>query len=59
MGKNLNKKEEIMWSLEQIMLQVDNLHKTGLRDLDGEINHIYDQLATIVGKIEDHLMNEE
>lgn len=51
MGKNLNKKEEIMWSLEQIMSQVDNLHKTGLRDLDGEINHIYDQLATIVGKL--------
>lgn len=54
MEKNLNKKEEIIWSLEQIMTQVDNLHKTGLLNLDVEISNIYDQLAVIIENIDDH-----
>lgn len=54
MEKNLNKKEEIIWSLEQIMTQVDSLHKTGLLNLDAEISNIYDQLAVIIENIDDH-----
>ena len=59
MGKNLNKKEEIIWSLEQIMSQVDDLNGTTLINLTNGVANIYNQLTKIVKDIDDNLMMKE
>lgn len=59
MSKNLNKKEEIMWSLEQIMSQVDDLNGTTLINLTNGVANIYNQLEEIVQDIYDNLMVKE
>lgn len=59
MGKNLNQKEEIIWSLEQIMSQVDDLNGTTLINLMNEVANIYSQLAEIIEDINDNLMIKE
>ena len=59
MSKNLNKKEEIMWSLKQIMSQVDDLNGTTLINLTNGVANIYNQLEEIVQDIYDNLMVKE
>lgn len=59
MGKNLNKKEEIIWSLEQVMSQVCDLNGTTLIDLTHEVANIYNELAKITMDIDDNLMMRE
>lgn len=59
MDKNLNKKEEIIWSLEQVMSQVCDLNGTTLINLTHEVANIYNQLTKVVENIDDNLIEKE
>ena len=53
MKKNLNKKEEIIKSLEQIRSKVDDLNGTTLINLVDEVANIHNQLTEVIENIDD------
>lgn len=59
MRQNLNKKEEIILSLERIMAQVDDLHGTSLINLEDEVNRIYKELTQLTYNIDKYLMEKK
>lgn len=59
MDKNLNKKEEIICSLEQVMSQVCDLNGTTLINLTNGVANIYRQLVKITEDVDDNLMVRE
>lgn len=59
MRNNPNKKEEIMLSLEQIISEVDDLHRTSVLHIDDEIAKIYKKLTQLAYNIDKYLIEEK
>lgn len=58
MRNNPSKKEEIMLSLEQIISEVNDLHRISVLHIDDEIAKIYKKLTQLAYNIDKYLIEE-